>query len=308
MRLSSVIRGVALGVVAAGVAAPLLRRRLRLPAPATAAVAFCAPIGIAVAFPRTRTRDVAVCFAQMWAYICLYEMPNDDPEELERRVKVRYPVRVDRVIGFGQLPGVRLQRALSRADQLGRLDATLTWSHWLWFLIPNGTVAWFLTFRHDDFPRAAVMTYAVFNTGALAYWAVPTAPPWYAAQHGAIVADPALRRLMVEHGQRFWKDRWEPLYAFFGGNPLAAMPSLHFATSVNAALLLSDAGPITGAIGWAYATTLGFALVYLGEHYVIDLVAGAALTMTVRRLAKPVGPVVEGAGRAIGALNARATG
>ena len=65
--------------------------------------------------------------------------------------------------------------------------------------------------------------------------------------------------------------------------PLAAMPSLHFATSVMAAHVLCDAGPVQGALGWAYAGTLGFALVYLGEHYVIDLLAGVALAEGVRR-------------------------
>ena len=42
-------------------------------------------------------------------------------------------------------------------------------------------------------------------------------------------------------------------------------------------------GPLAGAAGWAYALTLGFALVYLGEHYVVDLAAGAALVALVRR-------------------------
>ena len=46
-----------------------------------------------------------------------------------------------------------------------------------------------------------------------------------------------------------------------------------------------------------YALTLGFALVYLGEHYVVDLVAGAALTEGVRR----VGPRAAGPLREIGA-------
>ena len=52
------------------------------------------------------------------------------------------------------------------------------------------------------------------------------------------------------------------------------MPSLHFATSVMAARMLAETGPAAGAAGWAYAGVLGFALVYLGEHYVVDLVAG----------------------------------
>jgi hypothetical protein len=84
------------------------------------------------------------------------------------------------------------------------------------------------------------------------------------------------------------------------------MPSLHFATSVMAALLLSDIGPVEGTVGWAYAVTLGFALVHLGEHYVVDLLAGLGLTLTVRRLEGPLGAHVARAGRAISLLEARA--
>ena len=58
------------------------------------------------------------CVLQMWAYLATYEMPNDDPEALERRVRVAYPVRVDRCIGGGTTPTLRLQRALGRAGRL----------------------------------------------------------------------------------------------------------------------------------------------------------------------------------------------
>jgi membrane-associated phospholipid phosphatase len=60
------------------------------------------------------------------------------------------------------------------------------------------------------------------------------------------------------------------------------MPSLHFGTSVMAAHVLSDVGRGHGAVGWAYAASLGFALVYLGEHYVVDLAAGLTLAEIVR--------------------------
>ena len=55
--------------------------------------------------------------------------------------------------------------------------------------------------------------------------------------------------MMVEYGEHFWRDGWGPLYSVLGGNPLAAMPSLHFATSVMAALLLAETGPLAGALG-----------------------------------------------------------
>ncbi len=108
--------------------------------------------------------------------------------------------------------------------------------------------------------------------------------------------------MMVEYGEFFWRDGWGPLYSVFGGNPLAAMPSLHFATSLMAALLLAEVGPVAGALGFTYAATLGFALVYLGEHYVVDLLAGAALTGAVRWLGPRAEPALRSAGGAIAAL------
>ena len=89
---------------------------------------------------------------------------------------------------------------------------------------------------------------------------------------------------MVEYGESFWRNGWAPLYSVLGGNPLAAMPSLHFATSAMARARCSPR-----AVRWrarsaaAYAAVLGFALVYLGEHYVVDLLGGLALTLAVRR-------------------------
>jgi membrane-associated phospholipid phosphatase len=55
--------------------------------------------------------------------------------------------------------------------------------------------------------------------------------------------------------------------------------------------LLSEVGPLPGAVGWTYAGMLGLALVYLGEHYLIDLVGGAALTETVRAAAPRLAPM-----------------
>jgi membrane-associated phospholipid phosphatase len=301
---SRAIRTGAWALVATGVAAPLYRKRLRIPPPAVTAAAIAAPFAMCVAVRRSPARDVATVLLQMWGYIAHYEMPNDDPEALARRVRIDYPVRIDRLLGLGAMPGLRLQRALSRPGQISLLDKILVWAHWLWFFFPHGTVVYLLARRRDEFPRGAAQIYAVFDVGVIAYWIVPTAPPWYAAQQRR--CDPELRRMMVEHGEAFWKTRWAPMYGFLGGNPLAAMPSLHFATSVMAARVLRDAGPVQGALGWGYATTLGFALVYLGEHYVTDLIAGAALAEGVRRAVPRAEPVVQRVSRAVQALEARA--
>jgi PAP2 superfamily protein len=308
VRSCSAIRAAAVTALAAGLAAPLARRRLSLPPPVVTATAATAPLALCVLFPRSRARDVAVCALQMWAYVVTYQMPNDDPEALERRVRVAYPVRADRVLGGGVTPTLRLQRALGSPGRFRGWEKALVWSHWLWFLFPHGTVL-YLRLRHPErFPRGAAHVYATFDLGLIGYWAVPTAPPWYAAREG-LMADgrtPELRRMMVEHGEEFWGPGWPPLYGFLGGNPLAAMPSLHFATSVMAAHLLAETGPVPGALGWAYAGTLGVALVYLGEHYVVDLAAGLALTEGIRRAAPVVAPLLAQVSAAIQRLEAQA--
>jgi hypothetical protein len=84
------------------------------------------------------------------------------------------------------------------------------------------------------------------------------------------------------------------------------MPSLHFATSVTAAHVLAETGTGAGLLGWAYTALLGTALVYLGEHYVIDLIAGLALAEGVRRLEPRAAPAVSAASVAVRALEERA--
>jgi membrane-associated phospholipid phosphatase len=309
VRRSTVLRAVAWGTVAAGVAAPPARRRVKASPVALQALAFAAPPALCVAMRPSRTRDVAVCALQMWAYVAAYKSPHDDAGAQERRTRFDYPIAADRLLGFGELPTLRLQRALARVGDGGAewraLDRVLVWTHWAWFAVPHAAVLYVLLRRPERFARAAAMTYAVFDVGATFYWLIPTAPPWYAApQSSAAARQPAVRRMMVEYGEHFWRDGWGPLYSVLGGNPLAAMPSLHFATSLMAALLLAEVGPVAGAVGMTYAATLGFALVYLGEHYLVDLLAGAALTAGVRGLAPSVAPLAQRVAGGLAALEA----
>jgi membrane-associated phospholipid phosphatase len=180
----------------------------------------------------------------------------------------------------------------------------------MWFMVPHLSVAYVLVRGRSRFAAAAARMYAVFDVGAVFYWAIPTAPPWWAALHGHLDGGRAVavRRMMIEYGELFWGERWGALYDSLGGNPLAAMPSLHFATSLMAAHLLRETGPVAGAVGWSYAVALGLALVYLGEHYVADLLAGGVLAETVRRGAPRMTPLALGLARRLEALEARAAG
>ncbi len=260
------------------------------------ALSFQAPVALALATPRSRMRDAGIYALQMWAYYAHYDMPDDDPDALLRRTRVDYPIRIDRAIGCGETPTTRLQRAFGTPGEVRPHDLALAMVHWAWFIVPHGTVAYLLLRHHDRYVRGAAMTAATFDLGLVVYWAVPTAPPWYAAESGRMAP---VRRIMVESGERFWKRLWRPLYDGLEGNPFAAMPSLHFGTSVMAARVLSEVGRGPGTLGWAYALTLGFGLVYLGEHYVVDLIAGYALAEVVRRGTPVAAPLALRAARTV---------
>jgi membrane-associated phospholipid phosphatase len=308
LRVSRAIRAGAWALVAAGVAAPVLRRRVKLPPAAVLGAAGMALPALTIALPRSRLRDGALCGLNMWAYLAAYELPNDDPAGLARRVRIDYPIAVDRVLGFGVPPTVRLQTDFADPAYINRFERVLVWCHWIWFMVPHGSVGYVLLRRPDRFPSAAARMYAVFDIGAVAYWAIPTAPPWYAARHGRLqdARMRRVRRMMIEYGEQFWGERWGDLYDVLGGNPLAAMPSLHFATSLMGAHLLTEVGPVAGAVGWSYALLLGLALVYLGEHYAADLLAGAALAETVRTQSHRALPALQVLSRRLDSLQRRA--
>jgi hypothetical protein len=311
------VRFAAGAALAASIAVPLIRRRRKIPAAVTLAALAGGPLALAVLQPRSRGRDIALFTLQMWGFTMAHELPYDDPEALRRRLRIRYPIVSDRVIGLGELPNVRLQRAFSRQGRVTAVDRFLAVVHWAWFMEPH--LALLIVQARDPagFARAARQMAATYDLGCAIYFAVPTAPPWWSAEQGYIKPPiehvpaevaaeeaPHVRRIMVDAGEQVWRRAWQPLYDSFNSNPWAAMPSLHFATSLMAAIHLGEGGRLASAAGWGYVGTLGFALIYLGEHYVTDLIVGAALVGLIRRGEPVAEPLVEAVNRLLRRLEA----
>jgi len=126
---------------------------------------------------------------------------------------------------------------------------------------------------------------ALSFAGLVTYVLFPAAPPWLAARDGLV--DPVSRLsargwiwLHAGHVQHLLTNAQHD-----GSNPVAAMPSLHVALAMLVALCI--AGRLTGR--WRYLLALyplamGLVLVYTGEHYVLDIVAGVAYALIVHAL------------------------
>lgn len=154
----------------------------------------------------------------------------------------------------------------------------------------------------ERFPRAALHLAATFDIGCALYFAVPTAPPWWASAQGLTGGE--VRRIMTLSGERTWGAAWPALYRAAGdGDPWAAMPSLHLRDGPGRGDGARRDGWGGGGDGMGLrAHTLGFALLYLGEHYLTDLAVGALLSVAVRRGGAASAPWMR---RALAALSRR---
>jgi membrane-associated phospholipid phosphatase len=283
----------AIAAAASAVTAVRARKRIGLAPASATACAFAVPASIAAGFKRSRVRDGVVWAAQMWAYKNAFEMPNDDESRLRHRAHFDYPIAVDRVIGAGTPPGRRLARRLRRRGHLSALDKALTFFYWTWEAEPHLAMGWIRWCRPEHFAGAAGRLAATFNLTLLGYWLVPTAPPWWVSEKlGRMDGD--VRRVMAEVAD--WvKGKPRPTEGEheMGANPFAAMPSDHFASAAMTAILLAEQDRRLGAFGWSYALGLAFVLVYLGEHYVADVLAGWGLALSVNAARRPLERIAE---------------
>jgi membrane-associated phospholipid phosphatase len=180
------------------------------------------------------------------------------------------------------------QQCLRDKGRVNWLDRALTGVYALWEAEPHIALALVLAKRPERFAASALRQAATFDLTLLGYWLVPTAPPWWASEKEGLM-DGNVQRVTTRVGRDL---RGEPLEQddVEGANPWAAMPSDHFAAALAAALTLHELSPVAGAAGLGYALALGFALVYLGEHYVADVIAGGALAVAVAGAAPLLAP------------------
>lgn len=183
------------------------------------------------------------------------------------------PATLDRAV-FGALPTAWLQQHLHPDGATHWYDAVLGVVYISHFVVIPVVTA-FLWFRvRARFRPWIIGVLAMTVAGTVTYVVYPMAPPWLADRLG-----------LIDGVQRISGIGWEYLHLGAVGkllsgsqgasNPVAAMPSLHAA---GAALVLLFCWPTAGirrrVVLVGYALSMGFVLVYTGEHYVADVVAG----------------------------------
>ena len=233
---------------------------------------------------------VAVDWVPFAILLYAYDLSYGFATEFGRPVLVAPLVGADKLLFSGQVPAVWMQRHIAHRGGVAWWELAVSIVYASHFVLPF-VLAGVLWWRSRRLWRQWVTRLLTLSFSAVVvYAALPTGAPWYAAERGLI---PALDRpvgrgwltiglhaapTLLQRGRQFV-------------NPYAALPSLHAGYSFLFALFVFD---LLGRGRWrllvfAYPFAMAFVLVYGGEHFVVDILAGWALAGASRWLCRRLG-------------------
>ena len=174
---------------------------------------------------------------------------------------------------FGTVPSVILQKLLLFTREIGWPEKFLTalhGTHFVAFLI----VGFYFWIKNDHlFQHFKYSFYILLIFGLSGYLLIPTAPPWMASELFRVI--PRLFHFNLHIYNMYIPD----LTSGFNTDPVAAMPSLHAAFPFLCSILIWKHIKGKGRIFYVYTFLILFTIVYTGDHYMVDLLAGIVLAI-----------------------------
>ena len=170
----------------------------------------------------------------------------------------------------GHVPSAVLQQTLDVGTGGRVLAYTATIVYFCHFVFPLavGMVLWLVD--RVQFVRFTTALMGMALVAFVVFLVVPTAPPWYAEQHGVIGGFQKIIGTTLPSAV-------SPYYTNLNPNPVAAFPSLHAAFPFLGFLALRRVYPRAAWVAFAWCVLVWFSVVFLGEHYVVDVIGGVVL-------------------------------
>ncbi|GAC1445613.1 MAG: hypothetical protein NVSMB52_07350 [Chloroflexota bacterium] len=184
---------------------------------------------------------------------------------------------VDKFLFGGHIPTTWLQGHLYHPGHLAWYDIGATMLYAGHFVFPLG-VAFALWFWHRDVFMQFMGSFLLLALAGFATFVLfPAAPPWIAANWWHYF--PHVYRILTPGFQFFGNDMsFSSLYVWMwnhgGWDVFGAVPSEHAAFPFLCFLYARKAWPRAGWVLLPYCFGVWCAVVYLGEHYVADVIVG----------------------------------
>lgn len=216
-------------------------------------------------------------------------------------------IEADRLLALGELPTIWLQERLYDGG-VGVLEIFALVMYLSHFVAPVllASLIW-LYWPGRGFGDLFFGILAVSLLGELTFLVAPTAPPWLAGDAGVIPhVHHVIRDSLYDLGLDGIAARKDAPGSY---NIVAAVPSLHAAWPVIGLLVIRKHG-LPRWLFWAQsALVVGvvFAIVYSGDHYVVDTLAGIVYALAAWWLLQRVARVARRPQGALAAEASRAT-
>ncbi len=238
---------------------------------ACAAMLVCGP-SLAI-FSSGKFVRVAALYLTHLAAFAAFVLLRDFADETGTHVVVGLPIVLDRAIGLGTIVTVRLQSALTDPGVF----------RWYDYLAASGYATHFvaiwvvaaLLYRADakSFGPYMIGSALMYLIALPIHFLFPTAPPWLASQWGAL---PQITRVFTSLGGQI-NNQLMSEGMRVSGNDVAALPSLHAGVATIILLASWNGGIRWRTVSFLYFSWTSWSIIYGGEHYLIDVVAGAAV-------------------------------
>ncbi len=179
--------------------------------------------------------------------------------------RTQYPIFVDRVLGLGTVPTVLLQEHFQARLLDVLMSITYLSFHFAFPLVLAASLA-----LNRSATRVVLALLSGFGIALVWHTAFPTVPPWMAANAGAIAP---VRRILWDVMYPSVPQIMEAGYRA-SSNDVAAMPSVHLVLATVTAFALTNLHRSLKWLGMGYVALMSVAVVFLGEHYAADALAG----------------------------------
>ena len=204
------------------------------------------------------------------AILLVYDSFRGIADNLNTHVNYTFMIGADRFL-FGDLPTATLQNWLWDG-RVQWFDIALYLPYMLHFVLPVGMAIVIWENRREHYwnyvTAFSIVSFAAFFTFLL----FPAPPPWLAVENGYIED---IRRISSDVWFSLGISDFPSVYNQISPNPVAAMPSLHAAWAILLYIfVLKLYGRRWGLLALSYPLVISFVVVYQGEHYVIDALAG----------------------------------
>ncbi len=188
-------------------------------------------------------------------------------------------IAADRALFGGAIPPVWLQDKLYVPGTVHWYDVLAVLVYGLHFVFPLVFAFILWVGRKDRFWQFTIGLLVMSYLGFACYVLYPAAPPWLAQDWGYIqgLQNPFGQTFQVLAPRRYDNFDTMTLWTLRSPNPVAAMPSLHAAYPWFVMMIAVKFYGRWGLVFLPYNVMLWFSAVYLGHHWVIDLLAGIAL-------------------------------